>query len=121
MATFRSRSPRAGTDQTRPEGGAAAPLGPARPIGQGAYTGGAVPALGGPPALAGLRAPSLAAGAASSAGLSMVAAAVVFGFPLAIWFGYARHISSSRGLYSFTEAAAGRPGAPGARPLWARG
>src|ERR1700722_17160770 len=119
MATFRSRSPRAGTDQTRPEGGAAAPLGPARPIGQWAYPGVAVPALGGPLALAALYAPSIAAGAASSAGLSMVAAAVVFGFPLVIWFGYARHVSSSGGLYSFTEAAAGRRGALAQAALWA--
>jgi amino acid transporter len=96
-----------------------APLGPARPIGQWAYTGVAVTALGGPLALAALYAPSIAGGAASSAGLAMVAAAVVFGFPLAIWFGYARHISSSGGLYSFTEAAAGRRVALVQAGLWA--
>ena len=38
----------------------------------------------------------------------MVLAAAAFGFPLAIWFGYARHVSSAGGLYAFTEAAAGR-------------
>jgi hypothetical protein len=31
MATFRTRMLSVGTDQTRPEGGAPAPLGPARP------------------------------------------------------------------------------------------
>ena len=66
-----------------------------------------------------LYAPSIASGAASSAGLAMVLAAAAFGFPLAIWFGYARHVSSSGGLYSFTEAAAGRPVALAQAALWA--
>jgi len=110
----------AGAGQTRPEGGAtASPLGPARPIGQWAYAGVAVASLGGPLALAALYAPSIAGGAASSAGLAMVAAAVAFGFPLAIWFGYARHVSSSGGLYSFTEAAAGRRVALVQAAVWA--
>jgi amino acid transporter len=82
------------------------------------FTGVAVAALGGPLALAALYAPSIAAGAAASAGLAMVAAAVVFGFPLAIWFGYARHLSSSGGLYTFTEAAAGRRVALVQAGLW---
>jgi len=121
MATFLGRMMSAGarTGQTRPEGGAHATLGPARPIGPWAYTGVAVTSLGGPLALAALYAPSIAGGAASSAGLAMVAAAVVFGFPLALWFGYARHISSSGGLYSFTEAAAGRRVALAQAGLWA--
>src|SRR3984957_15474274 len=117
MTTFLARM--LGTDQPRPEGGMRAPLGPPRPIGQWAYTGVAVTSLGGPLALAALYAPSIASGAASSAGLAMVAAAVVFGFPLAIWFGYARHVSSSGGLYSFTEAAAGRRVALAQAALWA--
>jgi len=79
----------------------------------------AVASLGGPLALAALYAPSIAGGASSSAGLVMVAAAVAFGFPLAIWLGYARHVSSSGGLYSFTEAAAGRRVALGQAGLWA--
>ena len=79
----------------------------------------AVASLGGPLALAALYAPSIASGASSSAGLAMVAAAVVFGFPLAIWFGYARHVSSAGGLYSFTEAAAGRQVALAQAGLWA--
>src|SRR6202000_1720662 len=120
MTTFLARMMGSGADQTRPEGGAAATLlGPARPIGQWAYAGVAVTSLGGPLALAALYAPSIASGASSSAGLAMVAAAVVFGFPLALWFGYARHISSSGGLYSFTEAAAGRRAALPQAGLWA--
>ena len=107
-----------GADETRSEGGASAPLGPARPIGQWAFTGVAVASLGGPLALAALYAPSIAGGAASSAGLAMVAAAVVFGFPLVLWFGYARQVSSSGGLFSFTEAAAGRNVALAQASLW---
>jgi hypothetical protein len=120
MTTFLARMLGSGGHQTRPEGGATASLlGPARPIGQWAYAGVAVASLGGPLALAALYAPSIAGGASSSAGLAMVAAAVVFGFPLAIWFGYARHVSSAGGLYSFTEAAAGRRVALAQAGLWA--
>ena len=95
------------------------PLGSARPLGQWAFAGVAVASLGGPLALAALYAPSIAGGATSSAGLAMVVAAAAFGFPLAIWFGYARHVSSSGGLYSFTEAAAGRRVALAQAGLWA--
>ena len=106
--------------ETRPEGGVApSSLGPASPIGQWAFAGVAVVSLGGPLPLAALYAPSIAGGASSSAGLAMVAAAVAFGFPLVIWFGYGRHISSSGGLYSFTEAAAGRRVALAQAGLWA--
>jgi hypothetical protein len=77
-------------------------------MGQRAYAGVAVTSLGGPLALAALYAPSIAGGASSSAGLAMLAAAVAFGFPLAVWFGYARHVSGPGGPYSFSEAAAGR-------------
>src|ERR1700743_3816417 len=120
MTTFLARMMGSGADQTRPEGGAAATLlGPARPIGQWAYAGVAVTSLGGPLALAALYAPSIASGASSSSGLAMVAAAVVFGIPLAIWFGYARHVSSAGGLYSFTEAAAGRRVALVQAGIWA--
>jgi len=96
-----------GSEAGRPEG-ATGTLGSARPIGLWGYTGVAVTSLGGPLALAAMAAPMIAFGAASSAGLAMIASAVAFCFPLAIWFGYARHISSSAGLYAFTEAAAGR-------------
>src|ERR1700722_16533208 len=117
MTTFLARM--LGTDQPRPEGGMRAPLGPPRPIGQWAYTGVAVTALGGPLALAALYAPSIAAGAASSAGLSMVAAAGVFGFPRAVWVVSARHISIPGGLFSFTGAAGGRRVALAQAALWA--
>jgi amino acid transporter len=90
-----------------------------RPIGQWAYAGVAVTAFGGPLALAALYAPSIAGGASSSAGLGVLLAAAMFGFPLAVWFGYARHVSSSGGLYAFTEAAAGRRLALAQAGLWA--
>jgi hypothetical protein len=100
-------------------GAAASPGGAARPIGQWAFAGVAVASFGGPLALAALYAPSIAAGAASSAGLTMVAAAIAFAFPLAIWLGYARQVSSSGGLYAFTEAAAGPRVALAQAALWA--
>jgi hypothetical protein len=87
---------------------AAPALAGSRPIGQWAFAGVALTSLGGPLALAALYAPGIAAGATSSAGLAMVAAAVAFGVPLAIWLSYGRHVSGPGGLYSFTEAAAGR-------------
>jgi hypothetical protein len=101
-------------------GGAAAPTGAAaRPIGSWAYAGVAVTSFGGPLALAALLAPLIAGGASSSAGLSVVLGAAAFAVPLAVWFGYARHISSSGGLYAFTEAAAGRRVALVQAVLWA--
>jgi hypothetical protein len=118
MATFLARMLGNGAE-TRPEGGGPSPLGPAKPIGQWAFAGVAVASLGGPLALAALYAPSIAGGASSSAGLAMVAAAVAFGFPLAIWFGYARHVSSPGGLYAFTEAAVGHRVALAQACLWA--
>jgi hypothetical protein len=109
MSEFLARLMGSGADRTRSGGGALTPsLGPARPLGQWALAGVAVASFGGPLALAALNAPLIAGGAISSAGLSMVLAAAAFGFPLALWFGYARHISSAGGLYAFTEAAAGR-------------
>jgi amino acid transporter len=39
----------------------------------------------------------------------MVAAAVVFTVPLAIWLRYSRQVNTSGGLFGFVEAAAGRP------------
>jgi hypothetical protein len=108
MTEFPARTTGGGTDRTRPEGGAPPLLGPARPLGPWALAGVAVASFGGPLALAALNAPSIAGGAITSAGLSMVLAAAAFGFPLAVWLGYARHVSSSGGLYAFTEAAAGR-------------
>jgi hypothetical protein len=118
MTTFLARIAGSGAGRARPDGGATS-VGPARPIGQWGFAGVAVASLGGPLALSALIAPSIAGGAVSSAGLAMVLAAAAFGFPLAIWFGYARHVSSSGGLYSFTEAAAGRRVALAQAGLWA--
>ncbi len=120
MTEFLARMMGSGADRTRPEGGALTPpRGSARPLGPWAVLGVAVASFGGPLALAALNTPLIAGGAISSAGLSMVLAAAAFGFALAIWFGYARHVSSSGGLYSFTEAAAGRPVALAQAGLWA--
>jgi amino acid transporter len=79
----------------------------ARSIGPWAFLGVTVASLGGPLALAALYAPTIVADASGSAGLSMVAAAVVFGFPLAIWLRYSRDIASAGGQFAFVEAAAG--------------
>src|SRR5215468_1053956 len=64
--------------------------------------------FGGPLALAALYAPTFVADASASAGLAMVAAAVVFAFPLVLWLRYSRQVSGSGGLHDFVEAAAGR-------------
>jgi hypothetical protein len=48
----------------------------------------------------------------------MVASAVAFGVPLWIWLSYAREVSGPGGLYSFTEAAAGRRVAQVQGILW---
>jgi hypothetical protein len=90
----------------------------ARPVSLWGFTGVAVTALGGPLALAALYAPSIASGASSSAGLAMVAAAVVFSVPIWIWLSYAREVSAPGGLYGFVEAAAGRPVALAQAGLW---
>src|SRR6202451_2420518 len=118
MTTFLARVTGSGAGRARPDDEATS-VGPAKPLGQWGFAGVAVASLGGPLALAALYAPSIAGGAASSAGLAMVVAAAAFCFPLAIWFGYARHVSSSGGLYSFTEAAAGRRVALAQAGLWA--
>jgi len=79
-----------------------------RPIGPWAFAGVAVASFGGPLALAALFAPTILGDASGSAGLTAIAAVVVFTAPLAIWLRYSRRVSSSGGLYSFVEAAAGR-------------
>ncbi len=91
---------------------------PDRPIGPWAFAGVAVASFGGPLALAALAAPGLAADASESAGLAMLAAAVVFIAPLAIWLRYSRHVSSAGGLYAFVEAAAGRRVALAQAAIW---
>ena len=120
MTTFLARMMGSGTPRALPGEGVPVSLpGQARPIGQWAFAGVVVASLGGPLALAALYGPSIAGGAASSAGLAMVAAAVAFCFALAIWLGYARHVSSSGGLYAFTEAAVGPRVALAQAGLWA--
>jgi amino acid transporter len=89
-----------------------------RPVGGWAFAGVAVVSFGGPLALAALNAPGIVSDASASAGLAMVAAAVVFAFPLAIWLRYSRDVSGSGGLYSFVEAAAGRSVARVQAGLW---
>jgi len=79
-----------------------------RPIGPWAFLAVTITSLGGPLALAAQAAPSIAADASASAGFAMVAAAVVFGAPLAIMVRYSREIAGYGGLYAFVEAAAGR-------------
>ena len=49
----------------------------------------------------------------------MLAAAVVFIAPLAIWLRYSRHIHSAGGLFAFVEAAAGRRVALVQAAIWA--
>jgi amino acid transporter len=89
-----------------------------RPISPWAFAGVAIASFGGPLALAALAAPGLVDDAADSAGLAMLAAAVVFTVPLVIWLRYSRHVSSSGGLYAFVEAAAGRRVALAQAAIW---
>ena len=110
MSTFLTRS--AGTTAGRP------PILGGRPVSNWAFAGVAIASFGGPLALAALYAPGIVTDAASSAGLAMIAAVVVFAFPLTIWLRYSRQVNSSGGLYSFTEAAAGRRVALVQAGLW---
>jgi amino acid transporter len=89
-----------------------------RLVSEWAFAGVAVTSFGGPLALAALYAPGIVDGASASAGLAMVAAVVVFAFPLVIWLRYSRQINGSGGLYSFVEAAAGRQVALAQAGLW---
>lgn len=93
--------------------------GEARPIAFWAFAGFAIASFGGPLALAALAAPGLAADAGESAGLAMLAGAIVFLLPLALWLRYSRHVNGSGGLYSFVEAAAGRRVALAQAAIWA--
>jgi hypothetical protein len=69
----------------------------------------AVTSFGGPLFLAALAAPGIVAGASSSAGLAMIAAAVAFGVPLWIWLSYAREVSGDPA--GFTRLRRQQPGA----------
>lgn len=112
MTTFLGRGGSPRWLAAQPAGGLGAP------IGKWAFTGVAVASLGGPLALAALNAPGLVAGATSSAGLAMLAAAVAFGLPLWIWLDYSREVSGPGGLYDFTRAAAGQRVALIQAALW---
>lgn len=79
-----------------------------KPLSSGGFLAIAVVSIGGPLALAALYVPEIVHDASASAGLITVLAPVAFAFPLLIWLRYAREISSSGGLFSFVEAAAGR-------------
>ena len=68
--------------------------------------------------MAAVVAPGAVQDAASSAGLAMVGAVVLFAAPLMIWLRYARCESGSSGLYGFVEAAAGRRVALVQATLW---
>jgi hypothetical protein len=89
-----------------------------RPIGSWAFAVVALASFGGPLALAASGAPSLAADAADSAGLAMLAGAVAFTVPLAIWLVYSRHVHGAGGLFGFVEAAAGRKVALAQAAIW---
>jgi amino acid transporter len=89
-----------------------------RPVGGWAFLGLALVSLGGPLALAALYAPQMVKDASGSAGLAMLAAAVVFAAPMAIWLKYSRHVAGEGGLYAFVEVAAGRRFARAQAGVW---
>jgi basic amino acid/polyamine antiporter, APA family len=78
----------------------------------------AVASFGGPLALAAAGAPGLIGDASDSSGLAVLAGAVVFLVPLAIWLRYSGEITGSGGLFAFVEAAAGRPVALAQAAVW---
>jgi amino acid transporter len=110
VTTFRSRI-------TGPDAGRPAAVSE-RPVGRWGFAGFAITSFGGPLALAALYGPGVVSGASDAAGLAMLAGVVAFAFPMAIWLRYSGEIASSGGLYSFTEAAAGRPVARVQAGLW---
>lgn len=94
--------PASGTGHPDHRSGQEAPIGPL------AFLGVTVASFGGPLALAALYAPTIVTDTGGSAGLVTVGAAVVFCVPLVVWLRYARHVSTSGGLYGFAVAAVGR-------------
>ena len=115
MTTFPART--TGTTAGRPP--RSSEVSGTRPVSAWAFAGVAITSFGGPLALAALNVPGIVAGSAgASAGLAMVAAVVVFAFPLAIWLRYARQVNGAGGLYAFVEAAAGRRVALVQAGLW---
>jgi amino acid transporter len=116
VTTFLSRITGTGAGRTADAGRTAGAN--ERPIGRWAFAGFAITSFGGPLALAALYGPGVVDGASAAAGLAMLVGVVVFAFPMAIWLRYSREISSSGGLYSFTEAAAGHKIALVQAGLW---
>lgn len=90
-----------------------------RPIGAWAFAAVALASFGGPLALAAMAGPNTLGSGSRSAGLAMLAAAVVFCGPLALWLRWSKHIHSDGGLYAFVEAAVGRPLALVQAAVWA--
>jgi len=89
-----------------------------RSLGTGSLALVAFAAFGGPLALAALYAPGAIDEVTGSGGLVVVAAAVAFIAPLAIWLRYSRDIASAGGLAAFVEAAAGRGVALAQAAVW---
>ena len=82
--------------------------GPGRPgVSLPLFVGFGIVATGGPLALVALFVPQ-SVGALHSVGLVGLLSVAIFALPVAIWFRFSRTVSSSGGLFSFVEAAAGR-------------
>jgi hypothetical protein len=88
------------------------------PIHRPAFYAVAFASLGGPLALVALGAPSLLASAGESSGFATILALAVFAVPLWIWLSYSSELQSAGGLFTFTEAAAGRPVALVQAAVW---
>jgi amino acid transporter len=87
-------------------------------IGRRGLTSVAIAALGGPLALAALYVPQLISGNDGSAGLIAITGAVMFAFPIYIWWRYARREAGSGGLYGYVRTAVGAPIAYAQAALW---
>lgn len=81
------------------------------------FVGLVVASIGGPLALVALQIP---ASSDAAAGIPWVTlgGTILFLFPLAVWWGYSRHVVSAGGLTAFVEAAAGRRVATVQGVLW---
>jgi amino acid transporter len=80
-----------------------------RPLAPVLFAGFALASVGGPLALAAVYLPDAIGGRAiASAGLVVVAGAVVFAAPLLIWWRFSGEIASDGGLFAFVDRAAGR-------------
>lgn len=68
----------------------------------------AIASVGGPLSLAAVLIPQTVSGFAGSSTLVVIAASLVFIFPLIVWIRFAKEIASSGGLYSYVAAAVGK-------------